>query len=117
LIEYLVAQPNEDQAMAIDTLNNRFHVSQSLWLVLLGSVALGILFSLCWVTAAYGHVRLAEQIVHWVTAMPSAGMSVLYHGLIFCIGIGAVAGAVIALLDLVIRRKEPERDSPAQSPH
>lgn len=99
---------------AVPALNNRIHISRSLYIVLFGSVLLGGLFSLCWVTAAYGHVPLSAQFVRWVTAVHEAGLTALYRGLLYFLGIGAVAGAIIAVLDRAIASMEPRRHPPAR---
>jgi hypothetical protein len=100
--------PKGIESVAAHTLDNQNHIFRSLWFVLLGSLALGILFSLCWVTAAYGRLGLAADIVRWVTATRGNGMTVLYHGLLYSLVVGGAAGAVVALLDraLVWRRSK-----------
>jgi len=80
----------------------------TLWMMVVGAVLLSILFTVCWVSAAYGdHSR---RIVQWVAARPFIATGGFYGGFLWSVGIGAAGGATAAMAQGLIHFAGRRRD-------
>jgi len=93
--------------MTTDATGYRNFHAHTLWMVVLGAFSLGILFTLCWVTAAYG--KFSARIVEWMTARSELNAAAFYNGLLWSIGIGAAIGATAALTYFLIHLATTKR--------
>lgn len=79
----------------------------SLETTLIGAFVLGVLFVLCWVTAAYGNIPMPGAYVRLFTTQPIHSFAALYQGLFWAVVFGALIGALIALGSSLVRRHSP----------
>ena len=82
--------------------------AHALWMVVLGAVALGILFTLCWITAAYG--KFSARIVEWMSSRSELDFTAFTSGLLWSIGIGAAIGAAAVLAYFLIHLATARRN-------
>jgi len=78
----------------------------SLETTLVGAFVLGVLFVMCWVTAAYGKIVVPGAFVRLFTRHPVDSISALYEGVLWAVLFGAIIGALIALSNHFIPREK-----------
>jgi hypothetical protein len=94
----------KEDCMAAKTTHHQPHL-HSLEATLIGAFALGILFVLCWITAAYGNIEVPRAFVLIFTNQPVASIAAFYQGLLWALIFGALAGALIAFGSYLFQRR------------